>query len=576
MKHKFIARILSVFILVSFSLFAFSSARAATTMTVTTTNDVIAEDGQCSLREAVIAANTDAPQGDCPAGSGPDTITFASSLPQPVTIRLTLSGTEEDAAATGDLDIIGQLTIIGLGQAQTILDGNGTDRVFDVRQGGNLTLSGLTLQNGNAINGGCISSVGRLNLNAVSVLSNHGDGLFNNGGLTTLTNVNVKDNLGGYGILNQSQGVLTFTGGEVSGNQNGGIYNTVATATLSDLKVLSNTGAGGVANVGSATSRLSMTGCVVANNTSSTNGGGIKNDGSQNIVDIHDTTVSDNQATSAGGGIFNIGIMSIAGSTIDSNRSRTGAGIDNFGGTLSLMNDTLSGNTATDNGGGLYNRGSATLINVTFADNQANGFETGGNIFNDTASLTVKNSIVTGSEADGNCFNSDGFIISQGHNLDSANTCKFTTASDLTDTNPMLGVLKDNGGATFTLALQSGSPAIDQGDNNGCPKTDQRNYSRPTDGDANGSEICDIGAYEVDGVPPIVTVPVTATESTPPTETLTPTSTYTQSHGTTDTPTTTPTGNSPTPTPTPNPIPPCSSAAIVLVLVSFLMLKRYH
>ena len=576
MVRKITAWILSILVLTGLSLFAFYPALAATTITVTTTDDTIAEDGQCSLREAVIAANTDAPQGGCPAGTGADTITFASSLPQPATLRLTLAGAGEDAAATGDLDILGQLNIVSLGQVHTILDGNGTDRVFDVRQGGNLNLSGLTIQNGNAINGGGISSVGRLTLKDVSVLSNHGDGLFNNGGLATLTNVNVNDNLGGYGIINQSQGSLTFINGEVSGNQNGGIYNTVATATLTDLHVLNNAGAGGVANVGSATSRLSVTGCVVANNTSSTNGGGIKSDGAQNIVDINDTTISSNQANSAGGGIFNIGIMSISGSTIDNNRSRTGAGIDHYGGTLSLTNDTISGNIAGDNGGGLYNRGSATLTNVTFAGNRATGAETGGNIFNDTASLTIKNSIVSGSNVDGNCFNSEGFIISQGHNLDSANTCDFTAASDLTGTDPMLGALQDNGGQTFTLALQSGSPAIDQGDNNGCPKTDQRGYSRPADGDANGSKTCDIGAYELDGVPPNVTATVTATEGTPPTETPTPTSTLTLTPppGATGTPTNTPVGN--TPTPTPLPIPPCSSTALVMVVILLFLLKRFQ
>src|SRR3954454_5298916 len=53
-------------------------ARAAAPIAVTSTADVLANDGQCTLREAVIAANTDkasgALAGECPAGSGADTV----------------------------------------------------------------------------------------------------------------------------------------------------------------------------------------------------------------------------------------------------------------------------------------------------------------------------------------------------------------------------------------------------------------------------------------------------------------------------------------------------------------------
>ena len=48
--------------------------RADAVITVTTTSDAVASDGLCSLREAIIAANTDSAFSDCPAGSGADTI----------------------------------------------------------------------------------------------------------------------------------------------------------------------------------------------------------------------------------------------------------------------------------------------------------------------------------------------------------------------------------------------------------------------------------------------------------------------------------------------------------------------
>jgi hypothetical protein len=45
--------------------------------------------------------------------------------------------------------------------------------------------------------------------------------------------------------------------------------------------------------------------------------------------------------------------------------------------------------------------------------------------------------------------------------------------------NPLLGPLQNNGGPTFTQALQPGSPAIAAGDNNAPPFTDQRGFPRP-------------------------------------------------------------------------------------------------
>jgi hypothetical protein len=55
----------------------------------------------------------------------------------------------------------------------------------------------------------------------------------------------------------------------------------------------------------------------------------------------------------------------------------------------------------------------------------------------------------------------------------------------------MLGPLQDNGGPTQTMALLSGSPAIDAGDNTGAPDTDQRGFARIVGG------TIDIGAFEV-------------------------------------------------------------------------------
>src|SRR5467141_837371 len=165
--------------------------------------------------------------------------------------------------------------------------------------------------------------------------------------------------------------------------------------------------------------------------------------------------------------------------------SQAGGGIRNRG-TLSLNNVTVSGNSANSGGGGVYNSGgTATLVNVTLGDNTAT---LGGGISNPAGTATLTNTLVANSTG-GNC---NGAITSSGNNLDSGSTCAFAGAGDLSNQDPLLGVLANNGGATQTRALPAGSPAIDAGNNAACPATDQRGAARPFPAAGN----CDIGAFE--------------------------------------------------------------------------------
>ena len=68
--------------------------------------------------------------------------------------------------------------------------------------------------------------------------------------------------------------------------------------------------------------------------------------------------------------------------------------------------------------------------------------------------------------------------------------------------NPLLGPLQDNGGPTKTLALQSGSPAIDLADPASPLTVDQRFAPRPVN--ATGALRSDIGAFEAD--PPVIDI----------------------------------------------------------------------
>src|SRR5436309_761481 len=82
-------------------------------------------DSDCSLREAIIAAN---------ANPGADTI----NLP-PGTYTLTISGAGENAGAAGDLDVTQDLTLSGGGSVGTIIQAcdssggpcEGIDRIFE-------------------------------------------------------------------------------------------------------------------------------------------------------------------------------------------------------------------------------------------------------------------------------------------------------------------------------------------------------------------------------------------------------------------------------------------------------------
>jgi hypothetical protein len=102
--------------------------------------------------------------------------------------------------------------------------------------------------------------------------------------------------------------------------------------------------------------------------------------------------------------------------------------------------------------------------------------------------VTIKNSIVARNASGGNCV---GPMQSQGHNLSDSSSCGFTDIGDIQNADPHIGPLTDNGGQTLTHLLLWNSPAINAGDNTGCPSADQRGIQRPQAG------LCDIGAVEL-------------------------------------------------------------------------------
>jgi hypothetical protein len=165
----------------------------------------------CSLRAAIIAANKE---------PGKNIITFArDDTDDPFT--LSISGTDEDEAAEGDLDIRSDVIILGNGADKTIINGGGIDRVLHVQTTSaspqtkqtNVVIQGVTIRGGHALTGGRIlNDKSKLTLN-ISV---------------------VRDNLAttvGGGIVNQDRAIAEInnsTNSTISGNISnisGGIHN---------------------------------------------------------------------------------------------------------------------------------------------------------------------------------------------------------------------------------------------------------------------------------------------------------------------------------------------------------------
>lgn len=423
--------------------------------------------GLCTLRAAIQEAN---------ATPAADTV----SVP-PGTYLLTLTGRGEDFATAGDLDIRQPLSILGAGAANTVIDGNGADRIFHVIGPISLQLSGLTLRNGNVPRPADISADG--GGGAIYVVG---------GGSLTLNNVVASANTATSGaIAIDDGGSLTVTGSTISGN--------------------TTSFGGGIFSNG----RDTVTNTTLSGNTASSSGGAIyQRLGSVSVVN---STISGNAASSSavgGGGLLVAAGASatIAASLLNANSANNNGGAIHSRGSLSLANATLSGNTARGSGGGIYaGGGSATLSNATLAANSAD--VQGGAVVSAGSSITVRNTILSTSAASGNC---GGQITSLGYNLDSGQTCSLNGPGDLVSVNPQLGSLQNNGGTTMTHALLPGSPAIDAGNQSPpgsggtvCEATDQRGQRRPTDGNGDGVARCDIGAFEAaTATAPIGPIPV--------------------------------------------------------------------
>ncbi len=408
----------------------------------------------CTLRQAIVSSNIDDATGSsCVAGNGADVINFDASLSG---ATITLGGSRLEVRDS---------TVVINGSKQ-IIDANHASRVLLIRDA-NVTLSNLALTGGGYPTTG--SEVG-------------GGGIWTSNSDVSLINVVVSGNAtnGGGGGIASFGASLTLINSIVSGNlageDGGGIVAELTQLDISDSTIADNQldanrkyGAGGIKISGSSGTIRGSTisgNSVTIRNTKKNQAGGVYIERSS--ISMSNCTVSGNSA---------IGSNSIAGgvsNSYDSVDTEKGFG-------LTLINTTISGNTASASSG------------VSVGGLRLSEFGSGSRLEN-----TILSGNVGGTESDLSA--SSGTPTASHSLLGTSLAGSFDGNGNVFSDSPGLGALSDNGGTTFTMALQPGSPAIDAGDNalilSGV-QSDQRGsgYARLFNG------VVDMGAIEAsDGI----------------------------------------------------------------------------
>lgn len=426
----------------------------AASITVNETADELNSDGDCSLREAIEAANTNAAVDGCTAGSGADTINVPAG-----TYTLSIAGQDEDDNQTGDLDITDTLILEGEGAATTILDGGAIDRVlhvaceesfpFDPCIGGPsaVTIRGVTVRNGSSASyGGGLLSDATASSSTITLEDCRFTG---NTAATGGGGVLLQGGSSGGSVIRRCE----FDGNTATGGDGGALYNVFYGLTIEDCTFTNNSAADWGGAIFTANSSPMVRRTLLSFNSAS-NGGAISVKASFSTIILENVTISANQAIAGDGGGIAIG----------------GAFSD---GEVIMSHSTVTGNSATGLGGG---------VAVFFPPPPKEA------IFN------VKNSIIA--DNSGTTPDVSGAVVSNDFNIvgDDIGATGFTGADDQVGVDPLLGPLGDYGGLHHTHELLVGSPAIDAGsctDNAGAPVTeDQRGISRPQ------GATCEIGAFE--------------------------------------------------------------------------------
>jgi hypothetical protein len=493
MKRKITWTTLTLFVLLVAAFLNFAPSAASppfvTTFDVDRTDDnagasaCTVAPNDCSLRGAILAANAD-------LNADPVTI----NLQPATTYNLTLTNaTQENAAATGDLDItttLHSVAIVGGGAAgpnATIVDasalnaGSTRDRAFHITTSGvTAVFQDLVIQNGKAADDGTSGkSTNPASQNSIGT----GGGVLNNGGSLTLTNVKIQscEAIGKGDTIVNEHTTLEARGG-------------------------------GVASVAGTASVIISSSTFTANNATGGNGGIFNN--------------ADGSAAKGGAIYLDNGTLNMNLSQIENSAANGGDGGDQdqngqtnggFGGlaqggglwvgsgATATVNNTTFENTAANggesgtggnganpggeaNGGGVYSLGSTTVTNSTFHLAAANGGN-GGNAFGSTC-LGAHNGGDGGAARGGAIFADSGSLIvntatfannsatggngGNGGQTDGGLNCGMHGAGGLAHG----GALTNNNAATINLKhgtlngnnAQAGNTGVNQGGANKPPR----------------------------------------------------------------------------------------------------------
>lgn len=474
----------------------------------------------CSLRGAVRLSNLTL---------GTDRIAIPAG-----TITLSRSGTDEDGAMTGDLDLLDSVEIVGAGSGVSVIDASLLgDRAFHVLVG-NPTFLDLAVTGGSTPTGGdpMERSGGGILVERDTVVEdcrvsgNHADD--SGGGIAVFdADLSLHDSVVEGNTASWNAGVflvgdteldalrLQLLGNVASGSTGGLAVSAGAEARLVDSTVVGNISqggwAGGLTNYGSP-SRLDIVRTLISENEG--NEGGLLIRGGDTIVDswildnlgrswgggfgvtpatggaparVSGTTIDGNESPTRSGGIHLHGgsRLLIERSTISFNEAPYGGGVGGPG-HIEARNTTISGNAATaGDGGGIEFVEPIHLEHVTLVGNTATG---GGSALSwDTGQEypgTIVSSVIHG-ECDGEPADFQEMSQTVGG---PDNSCDLEV-DGLSWEELGLGALDDNGGPTFTHLPLAGSPVLDQG----CGETgaDQRGYPRVW------GSTCDAGSVEL-------------------------------------------------------------------------------
>jgi CSLREA domain-containing protein len=256
----------------------------AGTIAVNTVDDEDNSDGDCSLREAVYAANNDVVRDGCIAGSGDDVIDLTA-----VAGTITLGGTE--------LAISSNLTITGPGADQLTISGNSASRVFNIAGNVAVVISDVTIANGystgESAHGGGILNLGTLTINRCTFASNWtsqmGGGICSFYGMATVNSSTFYDNEAAFncgGVCN-GDGTLVVNNSTFSGNR-------------ASEGAFDNYGGGAICNMAEyGSAELTINNSTIAFNSAKW-GGGISN--RYGTMNVKNTIVAGNTVHAGGAG----------------------------------------------------------------------------------------------------------------------------------------------------------------------------------------------------------------------------------------------------------------------------------